>query len=72
MTALRLSRLHVVAGVREEAGPRVGQYVYRGALDAVVDSRRVQTAREFRRQRAIGPSLTLMHADGVQDDALSA
>jgi len=58
-----LSRGTVVAGVREEAGPRVGAQVWRSVLDAVVDSRRRKAVRELRKHQAFGPLITVLHVD---------
>ncbi len=58
-----LSRGTVVAGVREQAGPRVGTQVFRSVVDAVVDSRRRKAVRELRRHQAFGPLIGVMHVD---------
>lgn len=70
LTPARLSRLHVVAGVREEAGPRVGRMAWRGVIDAVVDSRRKKAVQELRRHQAFGPLISVMHVGLHQDELL--
>ena len=69
MTTLRLSRLHVVAGLREEAGPRVGHQMFRGVVDALMDSRRRHAVRELRSRQAFGPLIAVMHVEPSQDDS---
>ena len=68
MTTLRLSRLHVVAGLREEAGPRVGQQMFRGVVDAPIDSRRRHAVPEPPKRQAFGPLISVMHIDLSQDE----
>ncbi len=58
-----LSRGTVVAGVREQAGPRIGTQVFRSVVDALVDSRRRKAVRDLRKHQAFGPLITVMHVD---------
>jgi hypothetical protein len=59
----RLSRGTVIAGVREQAGPRIGTQAWRSVIDAMVDSRRRKAVRELRKHQAFGPLITVMHVD---------
>lgn len=58
-----LSRGTVVAGVREQAGPRIGTQMFRSVVDAMVDSRRRKAVHELRKHQAFGPLITVMHVD---------
>jgi hypothetical protein len=58
-----LSRGHVVAGVREQTGPRIGTQLFRSVVDALVDSRRRKAVRDLRKHQAFGPLITVMHVD---------
>ena len=72
MTALSLprslSRGTVVAGVREQAGPRVGTVAWRSVVDAMVDSRRRKAVTELRRHQSFGPLISVMHVDLTTDE----
>lgn len=72
MTAFSLprpmSRGTVVAGVREQVGPRVGSVAFRSMVDAMVESRRRKAVKELRKHQTFGPLISVMHVDLTTDE----